>query len=153
MVTAAKFFAYIFHRKFANLTHNVHCHFSCFSNVLCSLFAFDFGRKQEILDKGARSALYFNMQPMIYSFYPTGKGELPKCPVQLKDTEIITMNAFKKAEDGEDYIVRLFNPTGEEQKAKILFGNLEKEICFTKYEIKTLICSLSEITEYSAIKC
>lgn len=116
-------------------------------------FAFDFGSKQELLEKGARSALYFNMQPMIYSFYPTGKGELPKCPVQLKDTEIITMNAFKKAEDGENYIVRLFNPTEEAQTAKILFGNLEKEICFTKYEIKTLICSLSEITEYSAIKC
>lgn len=114
-------------------------------------FAFDFGSKQELLDQGARSALYFNVQPMIYSFYPTGKGELPQCPVRLEDTRIITMNAFKKAEDGEGYLVRLFNPTEEEQTAKLCAFGLERELRFGKYEIKTVRCCGGEITETDLI--
>ena len=114
-------------------------------------FTFDFGGKQELMDKAARSALSFNVQPMIYSFYPTGKGEMPQCPVRLEDTEIITMNAFKKAEDGEGYLVRLFNPTEETQTAKLYVLGAEKELSFGKYEIKTVRCSSEEIIETGLI--
>ena len=42
---------------------------------------------------------------------------------------------------------------GGKKAVALIDACLEKEICFTKYEIKTLNCSLSEIKEYSAIKC
>ena len=110
-------------------------------------FAFDFGEKEGLLNKAAREALTFNMPPMMYSFYPTGKGQLPQCPVRLEETEVVTMNAFKKAENGEGYIIRLFNPTAEEQNARVYFRDMETNLCFGKYEIKTLLCRDGKIEE------
>ena len=114
-------------------------------------FAFDFGDKEELLDQAARAALNFNMPTMMYSFYPTGKGQLPQCPVRLENTDIITMNAFKKAEDGDGYIIRLFNPTDKELAAKLCVEDAVLEVPFGKYEIKTLRYRDGELSETALI--
>lgn len=110
-------------------------------------FRLCFGSCQKLLNKAARDAQEFNMQPMMLSFYPTGLGNLPACPLQLCDTEIIQLTTFKKAECGDGYLVRLFNPTSEEQTAQILFGNQMRKLSFHKYEIKTICCSNEDIFE------
>ena len=100
-------------------------------------FKFEIGSEKELLDSTPRSARHFNMQPMVYSFYPTGVGEKPKSPLTL-DGGIIECTTFKKAEHGEGYIIRLFNPTSENQSAKVTFFGKEMNVDFGMYEIKTL---------------
>lgn len=110
-------------------------------------FQIAFGEKQQLLDKASRKAQEFNMQPVLMSFYPRGKGELPRCPISLLDTDIINITAFKKADEGDGYLIRLFNPTDQDQSAGVCFGNVEKKVTFGKYEIKTLRCSHNGVAE------
>ena len=62
------------------------------------------------------------------------------------DNEIINITAFKKAENSDDYIIRLFNPTEEKQKAVLSFKNNKTIVDFGAFEIKTFKCNNSEIT-------
>ncbi len=101
-------------------------------------FMFSVGKKDELKPCIARKAQHFNMKPMALSFYPTGVGKLPSSPLKLLDTECITINAFKKADCGEGYIIRLFNPTDKEQTCRLGFYNQETTVSFGKYEIKTI---------------
>ena len=110
-------------------------------------FRFAFGSGDEIAALSARTAQAFNMQPMLLSFYPTGLGTLPECPLQLCDTQVIQLTTFKKAENNEDYLIRLFNPTDQTQTAKVVFKGTALELCFNKYEIKTVRCKDSELFE------
>ena len=110
-------------------------------------FIFSAGDKQQILDTASRKAQQFNMCPMALSFYPTGVGEKPVSQLKLSDSDIINMTAFKKAEDGDGYIVRLFNPTEKPQNCKVAFGESETEVNFSAYEIKTLRCTGEKTVE------
>ena len=109
-------------------------------------FRFDIGAHKEILDTTPRRAQHFNMQPTLLSFYPTGIGEKPQSPLKL-DGDIICCTAFKKAEVGEGYIIRLFNPTGESQNATVEFMGRKLTLDFGKYEIKTVRATASSLCE------
>lgn len=104
------------------------------------LFAFEFGDKGEILQNASRIAQHFNMPPMTLSFYPTGVGVLPESPLYIKNNNSVNVTAFKKAEVGEGYILRLFNPTPDEQKATVVYKNNEFDVSFNSFEIVTLRC-------------
>ncbi len=101
-------------------------------------FKFDIGSEKEILDGAGRSARHFNMQPMVYSFYPTGVGEKPVSPLSVSGNDIIECTTFKAAEVGEGYIIRLFNPTGDKQSCEVTFMGKSMKVDFGMYEIKTL---------------
>jgi len=109
-------------------------------------FCFDIGGHNEILDTIPRRAQHFNMQPMALSFYPTGVGEKPKSPLKL-DGGIICCTAFKKAEVGEGYIIRLFNPTGEKHSATVNYMDKKLTVDFGKYEIKTIRATETTLCE------
>ncbi len=104
-------------------------------------FSFCFGDREEILANASRVAQHFNMLPMVLSFYPTGVGEKPDVPLYVKNNDVINVTAFKKAEIGEGYILRLFNPTPEEQSAVIEYKGNELNISFGAFEIATLRCN------------
>ena len=70
-------------------------------------FRFVFDSREVLLDSAARLGQQFNMTPMLLSFYPTGIGNLPSCPVLLERTDKVTMTAFKQAQDGCGNIIRL----------------------------------------------
>jgi alpha-mannosidase len=74
----------------------------------------------------------------VLNYFPGGKGDLPPALVTLSD-ETVQVAAFKKAEDDNDYILRLFNPTGEPRSTEVTLPMLgmKKEITLSKYEIKT----------------
>ncbi len=95
--------------------------------------------KEKLLNESGRNAQLFNSEPMCLSFYPTGTGDLPKESITLCESEIIQMTAFKKAEDGNGYVIRLFNPTDEKHSASLCFGDRKAQFNFTKYEIKTIL--------------
>lgn len=101
-------------------------------------FQFSVGKTDELKVSAARKAQHFNMKPMALSFYPTGIGSIPASPLKLLDTSIITINAFKKADNGEGYIIRLFNPTDSNQSCKLAFYDKETSVEFGRYEIKTI---------------
>jgi alpha-mannosidase len=50
------------------------------------------------------------------------------------------MSAFKKAEKSNDYIVRLFEPTGEARKTTLILPavGMRQKLTFGPFEIKTL---------------
>ena len=110
-------------------------------------FEFCFGERSDILNIASRTAQYFNVAPMVLSFYPTGVGELPCSPVRISDNDIINITAFKKAENTDDYIIRLFNPTDETQNAILEYFNNSVKLVFNAFEIKTLRCNCEGITE------
>lgn len=101
-------------------------------------FLFRVGNTEEILNSAARTAHNFAIQPMLLSLYPADNGEMHTPSVLIKDNDIITMNAFKKADDGNGYIIRLFNPTEEPQTAEIQCSGASKKVNFGKFEIVTL---------------
>lgn len=109
-------------------------------------FMLDIGDKKQILDTFPKKALIFNMPPMILSFYPTGAGEKPVFPVKLEGNEI-TLNTFKKADNGSGYIVRLFNNTENDITTAFEIFGIKTNLSFGAYEIKTLRCDENSVVE------
>ena len=109
-------------------------------------FRFEIGNSKQISDRAGRIAQHFNMAPMLLSFYPTGVGEKPEFKLALSD-DVITLQAFKKAEIGEGYIVRLFNPTEKELTAEFSADKVKISLKFGKYEVKTLRFANGNLTE------
>ena len=110
-------------------------------------FLFLAGDSEEILNTASRKAQEFNMQPMALSFYPTGTGIAPASPVKLDNTDIINITAFKKSENGNGYVIRLFNPTNKANGCTLSFYDVSTSVDFGPFEIKTLRCSDNAITE------
>ncbi|MBE6810989.1 MAG: alpha-mannosidase [Ruminococcaceae bacterium] len=110
-------------------------------------FLFSVGKSNIVRPLAARKAQHFNMKPMTLSFYPTGIGTIPKSPLKLSNTDCVTINAFKKADNGEGYIIRLFNPTEKSQNCILHFYDAQMEIQFGKYEIKTIRFDGKSFTE------
>ncbi|MGN1095144.1 MAG: glycosyl hydrolase-related protein, partial [Eubacteriales bacterium] len=81
-------------------------------------------------------------EPMALSFFPTGceegKENSIKAFAELSD-DVITLAAFKKAERGVGFILRLFNPTGEPRKTTLKMPaiKLSEEFSLGPYEIAT----------------
>lgn len=102
-------------------------------------FWFNGRNLEERLEKIDREALVRNEKPFILSFFPSGEGEKPLPAVILND-DAIQMTAFKKAESTDDYIIRLFEPTGDKRCTTICipFLDIEKNIELSSFEIKTI---------------
>ena len=100
-------------------------------------FSFDAGENDNILDSFPLKAQLFNMQPMTLSLYPSAQGTLPVSPLKI-DNKVILLSAFKKAETGNGYIIRLFNPTENKQSTKLEFMDKSINLEFSKFEIKTI---------------
>jgi len=101
-------------------------------------FWFCGGHRRERLDAVDREALVKNEHPFALSFFPSGAGTAPKPLVTLSD-DVTQITAFKKAEASEDYILRLFEPTGQPRAATVSFPGLsfEKRIKLGPFELKT----------------
>ena len=83
----------------------------------------------------ARQAQYFNEEPRLMSFFPSGEGENTGVAVEIDDPCVI-MTSYRK--HGEGYRMTLFNSSSDEREAKIIFPRTEKtlDIRLGKYEIK-----------------
>lgn len=86
-----------------------------------------------------REALVMNERPFALAFFPSGQGQTPKPSVSLGDA-VVQLQALKQAEDGGDFILRLFEPTGKARTTTVkipLLGMTEK-VKLTPYELKSL---------------
>lgn len=86
-----------------------------------------------------REALVKNEKPYTLSFFPSGSGIMPKPLISLND-DVVQMTTFKKSEVSEDYIIRLFEPTGTNRCTTITLHHtdIKKDISINGFEIKTL---------------
>jgi alpha-mannosidase len=86
-----------------------------------------------------REALVKNQRPFALNAYPTGRGELPKAGPTLSD-RVVQVTAFKLAEDGNDLIIRLFEPTGRRRSStlELPFAGAKTKVSLSPFEIKTL---------------
>lgn len=96
------------------------------------------GAADTVCCQAPRMAQQFNMPPMALSFYPAATGEKPRAPFCLTDNDTVQWTTLKQAEDENGWVVRLFNPIGEEQRATLQWGDRRAALTFGGYEIKTI---------------
>ena len=96
------------------------------------------GQSQERLQRIDREALAHNETPMALSFFPEGRTGSPASFITLSDA-VVQVTAIKKAESGDDLIIRLFEPTGQPRTTVVSlpFASMEKEITLQGFEIST----------------
>lgn len=97
------------------------------------------GEAGERLAHVPREAQECNESPWSLSFYPAGSGTPAASAVTLQD-DIVQLAAFMQSEDGRGYILRLFEPTGEERETVVSIPTLgiSQSVALMGYEIKTL---------------
>ncbi|RKY05799.1 MAG: alpha-mannosidase [Planctomycetota bacterium] len=86
-----------------------------------------------------REALVKNETPFALPFSPSGAGKKPK-PVAVLTDDVVVITAIKKAEKGNDIIIRLFEPTGRKRTTVLVLPAISKKvkIHMGAFEIKTL---------------
>lgn len=110
-----------------------------------------FGTREEIAGRADIRAQVMNEAPLAISFFPNGDGKT------LRDTMTVTgvrLDTCKKSEDGEAYILRLYNYHEEEKTAAVeipLFG-LRYTGEFAPMEVKTLRFDKTGIREADMIR-
>jgi alpha-mannosidase len=97
------------------------------------------GPRAERLRSVDREAMAHNEGPYALSYWPPGGGVSPAGGPRLSD-HAVQIVAFKKAEDGDDLIVRLFEPTGRRRKTTLALPATDTEalVELHPFEIKTL---------------
>ncbi len=88
-----------------------------------------------------REALGHNEKPFVLSFFPSGEGSCPP-PLATLDDPVVQIAAFKQAHDSDDYIIRLFEPTGQSRSTvlRIPALGMTHRVALGPFEIKTLRC-------------
>jgi len=86
-----------------------------------------------------REALAKNEKPFVLSFFPAGRGKKPRPFAELSG-ESVVITALKKAEDGKNLIIRLFEPTGKKRTTvlSLPWAAAKKKVSLSPFEIKTL---------------
>lgn len=97
------------------------------------------GSSTERRERIDREALSHNEKPFTLSFFPSGMGTPHLPAVNLTDA-VVLMTAFKKAEQSEDFIIRLFEPTGLARSTVLELPSLgmSQTIDLAGFEIRTL---------------
>jgi len=108
-------------------------------------FWFNAGLLKDRRNSIDREAAVHNEKPYTLSFFPSGEGSKPGIPVVLED-DIAQMPAFKKAADSDDFIIRLFEPAGEDRSTTILIPifKLRQAVSLSKFEVKTFKIDVHE---------
>jgi len=108
-------------------------------------FWFNGGRSAERMTKVDREALVKNEKPVALSFFPSGAGKKPE-PLAILTDDAVQIAAMKKAEDGNDLIIRLFEPTGRKRSTRLLIppARIKRKITLSGFEIRTLKINLKK---------
>ncbi|MHB1627682.1 MAG: glycoside hydrolase family 38 C-terminal domain-containing protein, partial [Bacilli bacterium] len=101
-------------------------------------FWFKAGGVQERLEAIDCEALFHNEKPFVLSFFPHGSGTKPLPSVLLSDATV-QMTTLKRAEDSDDYVIRLFEPTGRSRSTSVMIPvlGIEYVVVLNGFEVKT----------------
>lgn len=111
-------------------------------------FKLIFGDKKSVMKTIDRAGLEFNEKPMVLTAYPSGEGDKPDELLEISGKKI-SLQAFKKAEDGNGYIMRLYNGSLKKSKASVVSKALEFEI---EVEMGATEIATFRITEGNIVK-
>ncbi|HOV68966.1 MAG TPA: glycoside hydrolase family 38 C-terminal domain-containing protein [Clostridia bacterium] len=106
------------------------------------------GTKTERMEHVGREAAVHAEKPYALSFSPHGDGK-KVTPLVIISGGVVEMPAFKKAERTDEFVVRLYEPSGTKQKITLsipMFG-INKEIEFIGHEVKTFVVNKGMIKE------
>jgi alpha-mannosidase len=97
------------------------------------------GPARQLLSSLPRRGLEQNEKPMALSFCPSGAGQAP-APLATLSDDVVVMTAAKPAQDGQELVIRLFEPTGKARTTTLsvpAFG-VSQAVRLGRFEIKTL---------------
>jgi alpha-mannosidase len=102
-------------------------------------FRIDGGSASEMMKRIDAEALLFNDRPMALNFFPSGEGTKPQLGIRLSDP-VVRNSVWKIAEDSDDMIIRLFEPTGKARHTTVSIPatGASTRIKLGGFEIKTL---------------
>ncbi len=97
------------------------------------------GKRSARLTAVDREALVKNEKPPLLAFFPAGRGQRDQPFVVLSDLAV-EIAALKKAEEGNELIIRLFEPTGRRRTTQLSlpWAGARKTIRLKAFEVKTL---------------
>ena len=103
------------------------------------------GKRSSRLTAIDREALVKNEKPFLLPFFPSGRGGRSRPFVLLSDPAV-EVAALKKAEDGNDLVIRLFEPTGRRRDTvlSLPWAEAKKTVRLRAFEIKTLAFNLKK---------
>jgi len=110
------------------------------------------GPVDERMHAVAREAQIHNEKPMIQWFSPSGRGIRSK-PFALLPNRNVQITTIKQAENGKDWIIRLFEPTGKRQRTQLRIAidkPFQKNLTLNPFEIKTLKVNINRRTVVEA---
>lgn len=106
------------------------------------------GETKKIRRRVSKAATELNQPPMVLSYFPSGKGNKIEPPLKIR-SETVELTAFKKADEQDGYVIRMFNSSDSNADAVLSSEvfNLCEQIAFSPYEIKTFILKDNSINE------
>lgn len=105
------------------------------------------GEADEIQRMVSRKAQPLNEKPYILSFFPEGAGKAVLPLIELSENTSVLCSAFKMAEDGRGYILRLFEASGQTAETEVAIPALgiAQSLKFKPYEIITCRCQAHKL--------
>jgi len=103
------------------------------------------GGDKKLLGELDKNSQIFNEKPFALSFFTGGNGIKPQPALIISNCEIV-MSAFCIANNGSDYIIRLYETAGRENTTEIYLFGITKTISFGKCEIVTLRYNVTKNT-------
>lgn len=102
-------------------------------------FRVDAGDAEKLSANIDRMALAFNEKPYTLAHIPSSKGTAPVSLIEI-DNSAVLLSCFKPAEDGDGYILRLYEAEGKAKSATVRLPivNITRTLEFGKFEVKTL---------------
>ena len=88
----------------------------------------------------------FAEKPFALNLFPLGDDNKTYKTVCLSNDNIILVT-LKKSEEENGFIIRLQNNSSKEQYSSIKIFDIEKELHFSKYEVKTLLYFSGSVSE------
>ena len=88
----------------------------------------------------------FAEKPFALNLFPLGDNNKAYKTVRLSNDNIILVT-LKKSEEENGFIIRLQNNSSKEQYSSIKIFDIEKELHFLKYEVKTLLYLSDSVSE------
>lgn len=102
-------------------------------------FRIDAGKAAELIPVLDRDAQAYNEEPYIFMFTPSGNGEKTGPMLTISNPSVL-VSAFKRAENGEGYTLRVYECAGKESSAVIDIPalSIHEEIALNPFELRTL---------------